>query len=124
MEPTSDGVDVQHKIIEKMKGLNPNALIGIEDGILCFIEDFTDSDGRIYRIEIKASPNGEQARAYCIYNPWGENPYSYQTSHLRYDGLIDLGMDQPDFSSALYRARYWCQCFSILMESGKFPNPP
>jgi hypothetical protein len=112
--------------------MNPNALIaGDDDGSICMVEDHTDPDWRMYRIEIQGTPDGQHAIAYCRYNPWGSNPYDYGTSHLREDGFLCLGPDvhgdlqsSPlDVATAIKRARYWCTGFSVLMQTGNFPDP-
>lgn len=105
-----------------MTRLNPHILSAEEDDRLVFIEDVTDPDGRFYRVEYRCDDDGGNATAYCLYNPWGSNPYDYYESHLSDDGLICVGPDlhrdwSPyDLEFTVLRARFWCAGFSFLME--------
>lgn len=113
---------------------NPNALVGIDDdGEVVMIEDVTDADGRMYRLEYRSTPDGEQAVAFCRYNPWGDvnGGEAYVTGHVAENGFLCLGTDHDgqDVKSSPYniafiirRARYWCTGFSVLKETGTFPK--
>ena len=115
-----------------MRSVNPYALIGEDDdGSIVMIEDHSDPDWRLYRIEIKSTPDGERAVAYCRHNPWGGNPYDLLISHVGHDGALcladdchgDLASSGLNLRDAIDKARYWCTGFSVLMETGQFPNP-
>lgn len=121
---------------EIMRRLNPNALAGRDESdVLCFIEDVRDPDGRIYRMEYQSTDDGNHAFAFCRYNPWGGvngGETDYFRSHVRTDGFICLGpgihvgnlADSPfTLEVAVRRSRYWCTAFSVLKETGSFPNP-
>ena len=116
--------------------LNPNALAGEIDGCTVMIEDVTDPDGRIYRLEYCATADGRRAVAYCRFNPWGEAGQpdageSYEDGHVMENGFLCLGDDAVrelgkspyDLEFTIKRARYWCTGFSVLKETGEFPNP-
>lgn len=116
-----------------MRQLNRNALVAREDGLDVMIEDHADPDGRIYRIEYQSTADGEHAVAICRYNPWGSvnGATEYTVSHVDTDGFICVGTQSirsvPDSPYSLQyvvtRARYWCTAFSVLKETGIFPNP-
>lgn len=119
------------RAFQMMKSANPNALIGPDyDGSVAMIEDHTDPDGRMYRIELKSTPDACHAIAYCRYNPWGNNPYSYPDSHLKDNGFICLCQNATETLSnspinlkdAISRARFWCTGYSYLREHGSFPT--
>ena len=110
--------------------------MGEEDGHLVMIEDVTDPDGRMYRLEYRASHDGLRAVAYCLYNPWGGpgNPNAgedYLVGHARDDGFLCVGKESVDkldespydLDHVIQRARYWCTAFSVLKETGVFPHP-
>lgn len=113
---------------------NNNALIGKdEDGAVSMIEDWTDPDGRMYRMEYRSTEDGNHTLAYCRYNPWGNGPnsgVSYATGHVASDGLLCLGSEHGtdfrtspyDLATVISRARYWCTGFSVLKETGTFPQ--
>ena len=110
---------------EMMGELNPNALHGREGDWEIFIEDIKDPDGRWYRVEYRSKDDGSKANAYLLYNPWGDNPFSYGESHVRNsDGLICLGPgvhadDSPyDLNFAVPRTRFWCTGYSYMREHG------
>ena len=119
-----------------MRQFNRNGLIGEnEAGHVCLIEDVIDDpgDGRVYRIEIESTPDGRHAIAFCRFNPWGDinGGEEYQTGHVDSNGFLCLGPDHrgKDVESSPYelgfvikRARYWCTGFSVLKETGEFPN--
>lgn len=121
-----------------MTRANSNALIGMSDDgkYISIIEDVTDPDGRMYRMEYLSTPDGLHAVAYCRYNPWGGlgNPQAgadLLKCHCFDDGLICMGDDHcsiPEYSpytlqTVISRSRYWCTAFSVLKETGRFPNP-
>jgi len=122
-----------------MRELNPHALIGLEDGLISIIEDCRDSeeDNRWYRLWYKSTTDGKHAHAYCVSNPWDrERPNAgkdYRKCHCADDGFLCIGsqsdrgepVQQSAFSlrDAVLKARYWCTGFSLLMESGTFPQP-
>lgn len=114
-----------------MRKLNPNALIAPEDDHLVFIEDVLDPDRRMYRVEVQSSSDGRKAIAFCRHNPWGDNPFDYPTSHLSSAGQLCLGataggpvaQSNMDVQTAILKARYWCTAYSVLRETGVFPQP-
>ena len=120
---------------EIMRGLNPNAMIGIEDDHLAIIEDVTDPDGRMYRLEYQTTPDGQHATGFCRFNPWGGTPNAGESSidgHVFEDGSICMGREHYggsvdgspyDLQTVVQRARYWATAFSVFKESGEFPNP-
>lgn len=107
--------------------MNPNAFCDQENGRDVFIEDYPVDD-RWYRIEYRCLPNGENASAWLLCNPWAEHQvrrgldFTYSESHLRNDGLICIAADyDPDASPynlefAIRRARFWATGFSFLIE--------
>ena len=116
-----------------MNEANRNALVGDESGINVMMEDHSDSDGRIYRIEYQSTPDGQHAIAFCRFNPWGSlnGGEDYKASHVDANGFICVGKqsvksvrESPyDLRYVIQRARYWCTGFSALKESGAFPHP-
>ena len=119
-----------------LKGLNPNALIGAEEGQVVAIEDVADPDGRMYRLEYRATPDGRRAVAWCLHNPWsaGGTPNAgqgYVEAHVGEDGFLCLGNGSEralarspfNLDYAVKRARFWCTAFSVFMETGTFPTP-
>ena len=117
-----------------MMNFNHKALICNEKDYIVMIEDCTDPDGRMYRMEYRSTPDGKQAIAYCLYNPWGNKngDESYSGGHVAEDGFICLGPNHDDknlknspydLEYVIRRSRYWCTGFSVLKESGVFPNP-
>ena len=118
---------------ETMRQLNRNALFGQENGLDIMIEDYTDPDGRIYRIEYQSTADGQHAVAFCRHNPWGNinGDTVYEESHIDRDGFVCVGTksirsvgDSPySLEYVVARARYWCTAFSVLKETGAFPNP-
>lgn len=118
-----------------MRASNPSALIAEDGANVVMIEDVTDPDQRMYRLEYRATPDGRRAIAYCLFNPWGGvgNPSAgsvYEVSHVGADGLICVGVGtthdlaNSPFSLAfvLARARFWCTAFSVFRETGAFPS--
>lgn len=118
-----------------MKEFNPNALIGMDtDGALVMIEDVRDPDGRLYRMEYRSTADGAHAVAYCRTNPWGavNGGVGYHRGHVSSSGFLCLGNghlsesvadSSYDLAFAIQRGRYWCTAFSVLKETGYFPNP-
>lgn len=119
-----------------MRQFNPHAITAEEDGYLVMIEDVSDPDGRLYRLEYRATPDGRKAIAFCLHNPWsvGGPPNGgeeYAVGHVAADGFLCLGTasvkkldDSPYYLEfTIRRARYWCTGFSVLKETGEFPNP-
>jgi hypothetical protein len=105
-----------------MRRINPNALCGWEGRHPVYIEDHTDPDGRMFRLEYRCDAEGRNAVAYCRYNPWGRAAHSIHQSHLFGDGRICLGSRAFTLEEAVLRARYWCTAYSVLRETGHFPG--
>ena len=120
-----------------MRRLNRHALIAEENGTAIFIEEVWDSDEdqRIYRLEYRCTFDAQHALAYCLFNPWsrGNGPHagvSVCQGHVFANGLLCLGRHHTDcvrrssmdLLTTVKRARYWCTAFSVLQETGKFPN--
>lgn len=117
-----------------MRRSNTHALIGDEDDHAVMIEDVADPDGRMYRMEYQSTPDGQHASARCLHNPWGgltggeNDPHR---SHIFSDGALCMGQGRTGFLSSspfdlaavIQRARYWCTAFSVLKETGRFPQP-
>ncbi|MDA7603584.1 hypothetical protein N8771_03775 [Euryarchaeota archaeon] len=123
---------------EIMHRLNPNALKGRDPSNAVYIEDVWDceEDARIYRIEYVSTLDGKCAIAFCRSNPWDISAvncgYSFSTGHVHEDGFICIGNDnysrnvsdsQIDLETTVERARFWCLAFSVLKETGNFPQP-
>jgi hypothetical protein len=114
-----------------MARLNPQACVGVDGDHMVITEDVSDLHGRMYRLEYQSSPDALKAIAYCRYNPWGtpggNEPVT--RSHCDGNGLLDLGVARTetpgqdrDLAKVVQRARYWCAAFSILKETGSFPQ--
>src|SRR5205823_1771369 len=81
-----------------MRQLNPHGLIarlGLGQ-IAAMIEDVSDPDGRMYRLEYQSTGDAQHAIAFCRYNPWGGtgSPSAgadYDASHVDEDGFLCLG---------------------------------
>lgn len=108
-----------------MQRHNPNAVSGWENGQFVFIEDWSDADGRMYRLEYRCNADGNRANAWCRYKPWsGTAGHAYAASHLSNGGLICIGPHTSvnaspyDLSYAIKRARFWCTGYSYLREKG------
>lgn len=110
-----------------MRVFNPHGLIGVDDGNICMVEDCTDPDGRMYRIEYQATPDARHAIAWCRYSPWG----LVSEIHTIHGGMICIGAGAHDSSPArsrydletvIRRARFWCTAVSVYHETGEFPN--
>jgi len=105
-----------------MLALNPHVLADSENGWEVFIEDVTDPDGRMYRLEYRCKRSGQSARAHCVYNPWPAAPLALTDSHLMPDRSIctseqtHRGGDDLEYTVA--RARFWCTGYSFLREHG------
>ena len=115
-----------------MREANHNALIERENGIAIMIEDVTDPDGRMYRLEYQSTDDGKHAIAWCRSNPWGSlnAGEEYTKGHICDDGYVCVGEESVRSVSAssyslsyvIDRARYWCTAFSALKETGTFPQ--
>lgn len=113
---------------------DPEAVIGIDDdGAVCMIEPVKDPDDRPYTIEIRSTPDGAHAVAYCRSNPWSDSVNAgaeFGDAHIAPDGFLCLGNDSTrvlqkspfSLEFAIRRARYWCTGFSVFMETRTFPN--
>lgn len=125
-----------NEAMRRLRAINPNGLLGVEDGYVVMIEDCSDPDGRIYRMEYRATPDGQHATAWCIYNPWSTDGSrnageDYRRGHVAEDGFLcvgsgadrNLASSPSDIEHATSRARYWATAFSWLKERGEFPNP-
>ena len=120
-----------------MRQLNPRAVLAVEDGLLVAIEDAWDcpEDARLYRMEYRSTSDGRGAVAYCLSNPWDRARPSAgvdaRIGHVFQDGFLCLGAASPrepaqsprSLRDTVLRARYWCTAFSVLKETGSFPNP-
>lgn len=106
-----------------MSLLNHNALRGHENGREVFIEDHSDPDGRMYRLEYQCDADGSNAVAYVRHNPWGRSQAPATQCHLFADGRICLGNRSYRLDEAVSRARYFCAAYSYYREHGRFPNP-
>jgi len=120
-------------ISDAMKFFRNNALLWTQDGITLIMEDYRDPDGRIYRLEYHCSHDSRHALALCRFNPWGNTPNAgvpFHIGHISPDGRIDLGRSYFgdkvhrcfDLKAAVLRSRYWCTAFSVLKETGQFPQ--
>lgn len=115
-----------------MTQFNRNALIGSEDGIDVMIEDWSDPDGRIYRLEYQSTPDGRHAIAFCRFNPWGSlnGGEEYEKGHVDTNGFLCVGLQSVkalqqspyDIRYVIERGRFWCTAFSVLKETGEFPS--
>jgi hypothetical protein len=117
-----------------MQRANPNALIGSDGDVDVMIEDSTDPDGRIYRMEYQSTPDGRHATAFCRFNPWGPLDGGAILGHIFSDGSLCIGgksgghggpakNSSYDLETVIQRARYWCTAFSVFQETGRFPQP-
>ncbi|RJU83120.1 MAG: hypothetical protein DWB93_03805 [Candidatus Poseidoniales archaeon] len=121
-----------------MHRLNPNALKGRDSSNAVYIEDVWDceEDARMYRIEYVSTLDGNRAIAFCRSNPWNRSDvncgYSFSTGHVDKDGFICIGNSNYDrnvsqskinLETTVERARFWCLAFSVLKETGSFPQP-
>lgn len=120
-----------------MRRLNPNAIGMHQSGCVVFIEDVRDSeeDNRLFRVEYQSNRAGTRAIALCLSNPWNRTDVTAGTEascgHVYNDGKLCLGSGSHKVVStsaysleeAVLRARYWATAFSVLMETGSFPNP-
>jgi hypothetical protein len=120
-----------------MRRLNPGAVGSRSGGEVVFIEDVRDSeeDSRWYRIEYKSNLAGTRAIAICLSNPWNRSDVTAGTEasrgHVYSGGELCLGSglhrvvstSRYTLEQAVLRARYWATAFSVLKETGSFPNP-
>lgn len=120
----------------KMKNLNANALIGYENDLTIAIEDHTDLDGRLWRLEYASTHDGEHAVSFCRYSPWGLRQEKNWDCHVWPTGLIcsgpkihALGTTNPktyhDIKNSPYavdwvieRSRHWTSVYSHYRETG------
>ena len=119
---------------EIMVAANPSGLIGVDDdGATVMIEDVADADGRLYRLEYRSTSDGAHAVAFCCHNPWGDvnGEEPFESGHVDENGFICLGPDHEgqeiedspyDIAWVIQRARFWCTGFSVLKETGAFPD--
>lgn len=121
---------------DTMIQFNANAVVAELEEHVVMIEDVVDPDGRLYRLEYRSTPEGDRALAFCLHNPWGfagepSGGEDYWDAHVAEDGFICLGdaahrtLDESpfDLDFAIRRARFWCTGFSVLKETGSFPDP-
>lgn len=121
-----------------MRSMNPNALVAEENGYAVFIEERwdCDTDRRLYKLEYRSTFDGRHAIAYCLKNPWsnGASPNAgveVTKGHVFSDGLLCLNSEHArsperssmDLKTVIQRSRYWTLAFSVLKETGTFPNP-
>lgn len=122
-----------------MRRKNVNAMsCPLDDDTVSFIEDVTDPDGRMYRLEYMSTVDGRHAVCFCRYNPWAGRSglincgVPYTEGHISSSGFLCLGADHvnEDIETSPYelayvvdRARYWCTAFSFFKETGEFPHP-
>ncbi len=134
--PVGSAVPQDCGAMRVMRQLNPNALMAVEDGMFIAIEDAWDceEDGRLYRIEYRSTLDGDHAVAFCRSNPWDRQSVQagalVTQGHVFGDGLLCLGSDHARYPcesprnlrDTVLRARFWCTGFSVLKETGSFPN--
>ncbi len=116
-----------------MQQFNQNALIGTENNNAVMIEDVSDPDGRMYRMEYQSSADGMHATARCLHNPWGGvtgDTENVHATHVFSDGMLCMGRGRTglfgspfDIAAVIQRGRYWCTAFSVYKETGRFPQP-
>lgn len=132
-QDTSSEIGLPSKLAEIcMREFNANALIGTENGLNVMLEDVSDPDGRIYRLEYQSTPDGLHAVAFCRYNPWGtpNGGEEYMVGHVDTNGFICVGLQSVknvraspyDLRFVIQRGRFWCTAFSVLKETGHFPT--
>lgn len=118
----------QARAYQIMRRHNPNGMIGLEDRIVCMIEDHTDPDGRLFRIEYQSTSDGRHANAWVRHNPWGP----VTDMHTINGGMICIGAGSHDsnptrspydLETVITKARFWCIAISVYHETGEFPNP-
>jgi hypothetical protein len=110
---------------------NANALVSTDGDLVYAIEDCSDSDGRMYRLEYIATADATKAAVYCRYNPWASSSdlsacEEYTIAHIRKDGYVCVGTGihedsvyKSPFSLeyVIKRARYWCTAYSYFKET-------
>lgn len=105
-----------------MRRLNPNALVAMENGREVFIEDVSDPDGNLFRLEYRVDPTGDNALAYCLYSPHPKPQYQVTQTHLMSDGSICTTANAHTVGDPLehtvMRARFWCTAYSFLCQHG------
>lgn len=135
--PTKKGITTMNnaaQIMYRFRDTGTVVIAGDRDGAVCMIEDVTDPDGRVYRMEYKSTPDGRHALAWCRSNPWDRRNSNagvgYSDGHVNSEGLLCLGASHGsnyssspyDIASVIRRSRYWCTAFSVLKETGRFPQ--
>lgn len=100
------------------------------------LEDYSDTDGRLYRLEYISTLNGKHALGYVRHNPWSPSDPSagladYQV-HVYPNGAICLGKgfhtrkeyaNSPfDMDYVIKRSRLWTNCFSYYQGAGRWPK--
>jgi len=129
-EPNSDEqIDVASTAAFRvMRHHNPQGLIGVDNGVICMIEDHTDPDGRMFRLEYQSTPDGQHAIAWCRYSHWGNVD---SERHISNGGVICVGPtahtptpaeSDYDLDYVVPKARYWCTAISVFHETGHFPR--
>ena len=112
---------------EVMLALNPNALVVIEQGLVCSIEDVRDPDGRLFRLEYQATGDAQHAIAWARHTPWPLDNAPHQIGGLICIGVGGHGRDVAaspyTLSQVVPRARFWCIAVSVYFETGTFPSP-
>jgi len=114
----------------KLRELNPQMLIAWDGGRICAIEDHTDPDGRMFRLEYETTADGAKAIAWCRHNPWSPGAPVLEP-HTTNGGLIcvgpaahttDVNASRHDLEFVVPRARFWCIGVSVFHETGQFPE--
>jgi len=117
--PAHGGPD---EAMRKMLELNPNTLCFKENNKSVFLEDHTDPDGRLFRLEYMCDENGRVTKAYVRHNPWPPADVAIGNTHLMGDeiciGPRSHAQDGYDLADTVLRARHWCGCYSLLREHG------
>lgn len=128
---------MSNKAIETMRKHSLGQVVcGMHGGVALQIRDVRDEDGRQYRIEILATPDGQRATARVLHNPWsraGQGPNAgtpYATAHVQAEGFICVGegakftLDESIHSLEFVekRVEYWVNGFSFYKEKGRFPQ--
>jgi hypothetical protein len=128
---------MSNKAIETMRQNSAGQVVcGMYGNTAIQIRDVRDADGRPYRIEILATPDGKRAVARVLHNPWsraGEGPNAgaeYAVAHVSPKGFICVGdganytlaESVHDLEFVQKRVAYWVNGFSFFKEKGRFPQ--